>query len=223
MMATNICILISYLMGIRNGWIPHGLPAYRGAYGRMRKRSASTVFQSSHSSKNPSGQNFSRASIVNPRDLLRVARQLAAGALGRNRGRPRQTELRRAVSAAYYAIFHVLAACGANLLVGTTRAHRSQPAWRQTYRALEHRQAKNQCNIRQVMSRFPADIQAFGEQFVAMQVRRHEADYDPLATFSRSTVQQWIDETEKVIDLFQKTQRLDRCAFAVFVLFKLRR
>ena len=73
------------------------------------------------------------------------------------------------------------------------------------------------------MNRFPADIQAFGEQFVAMQVRRHEADYDPLATFSRSTVQQWIDETERVIDLFQQTQRLDRCAFAVFVLFKFRR
>ena len=43
---------------------------------------------------------------MNPRDLIKIARQLASGAVDGNRGRPRQAELRRAVSAAYYALFH---------------------------------------------------------------------------------------------------------------------
>ena len=46
---------------------------------------------------------------MNPHDLIRMARQLASGDLGSGRGRPRQAELRRAVSTAYYAMFHALA------------------------------------------------------------------------------------------------------------------
>ena len=64
------------------------------------------------------------------------------------RGRPRQTELRRAVSAAYYALFHTLANSCATTLVGSTRANRDQTAWRQTYRSLEHGHAQRQCDNR---------------------------------------------------------------------------
>ena len=154
-------------------------------------------------------------------DLLRIAKQLASGAVGGNRGRPRQAELRRAVSTGYYALFHTLARCGANLLGGATRASRSQPAWRQIYRALEHGHAKNQCD-RPMMSRFPAEIRKFGESFAAMQRQRHAADYDPEANFSRSDVLQLIDETERAIIQFESAAPKDRRAFAIYVLFKLR-
>ena len=43
---------------------------------------------------------------MDPDDLLRIAEGLARGALGSGVGRPRQAELRRAVSAAYYSMFH---------------------------------------------------------------------------------------------------------------------
>ena len=158
---------------------------------------------------------------MNPSDLIRIARQLASGAVGGNRGRPRQAELRRAVSAAYYALFHTLALCGANLLAGSTRANRSQQAWRQTYRALEHGHAKNQFN-RNVIDRFPREIRNFGEIFVEMQRRRHDADYDPVERFSRSEVQILIDVTERTITLFESTAVADRRAFAIYALFKLR-
>ena len=98
---------------------------------------------------------------MNPRDLIRIARRLASGAVGGNRGRPRQTELCRAVSAVYYALFHSLALSAANTLAGSTPASRSGPAWRRTYRALEHRNAKNQCSNSAAMSQFPPEIQAF--------------------------------------------------------------
>ena len=156
---------------------------------------------------------------MNPRDLLRIARQLARGT---NRGRPREANLRRAVSATYYALFHALATCCADMLAGTTRANRSQQAWRQAYRALEHGYAKSQCLNQSVMTRFPAEIRKFGEVFVDMQRQRHRADYDPGATFTRSGVLLRIEETEKTIKQFERTTPNDRRAFAIYVLLRLR-
>ena len=159
---------------------------------------------------------------MNPPHLLDIARLLAGGTGSANPGRPRQTELCRAVSATYYAMFHALALCGANMLAGTTRANRSQPAWRQTYRALEHGPARNQCSNTAVMARFPQEIQDFGELFTSMQRLRHYADYDPEARFTRDRVLQLIDETARIIDRFDNVSTQDRRAFAILVLFRLR-
>ena len=62
---------------------------------------------------------------MKPEDLIRIAESLASGRAGNLAGRPRQAELRRAVSAAYYALFHTLANSCADLLVGTMSANRS--------------------------------------------------------------------------------------------------
>lgn len=160
---------------------------------------------------------------MNSDDLLRVAEGLARGALGSGRGRPRQVELRRAVSTAYYALFHALARCCADTLIGATRSeNRSQPAWRQTYRALDHAQAKGRCNNTEMMNRFPISIRAFGETFVEMQPQRHNADYDPEATFTRDRVLQLIDEASRVITLFNDADDKDRRAFAAYVMFRMR-
>lgn len=157
---------------------------------------------------------------MNPSDLLRIAEQLARGAIGSGRGRPRQAELRRAVSAAYYALFHTLALCGANMLVGATRASRSQPAWNQVYRGLEHGYARSQCNNHTVMSRFPQEVQNFGDLFTIMQQERQTADYDPSASFSRSHIIYLVDETARIIAQFDSAEARDRRAFAVFALFR---
>ena len=159
---------------------------------------------------------------MNPYDLIRIARQLATGAAGGGVGRPLQAELRRAVSTAYYALFHALAHCCADMVVGSTRSGRSQAAWNQTYRALEHGLARNQCNNRSMIRRFPTEIEGFGKQFVEMQQRRHFADYDPETSFLREEVMQMIDETESVITTFNAVPNADKRAFAVYVLFRLR-
>ena len=158
---------------------------------------------------------------MNPPHLIAIARQLAARE-GR-RGRPRQTDLCRAISAAYYAMFHTLARCGADLLAGATRAGRSQPAWEQTYRALEHGHARNQCRNQSMVSRFPLDIQDFAEHFVEMQRYRHYADYAPITDFERFRVAQLVGLTERTINLFNGMPTRDRRAFAIYVLFRTRR
>ena len=159
---------------------------------------------------------------MNPLDLLRIAEGLARGAIGSGRGRPRQAELRRAISAAYYALFHTLALCGANTLVGAARTNRGQPEWIQVYRALEHGYARNQCSNRAAMSRFSPAIRRLSELFVFMQRERQTADYDPNASFSRTRVLRLVEETAQIIGEFNDTDARERRAFAVFILFRMR-
>ena len=162
---------------------------------------------------------------MNPDDLLEIAESLASGRIGSQRGRPRQAELRRAISAAYYALFHVLASNCADMLVGARSSTGTRQAWRQTYRALDHGRVKSQCTERRpkrVLARFPQEIQDFADQLIRMQRVRHLADYDPFEHFSRSAVSQFIEETKGAIAEFRQVGREHRRAFAIFVLFNLR-
>ena len=159
---------------------------------------------------------------MNPDDLIRIAEHLASGGLGGGIGRPVQAELRRAVSAAYYALFHALSRSCANILVGVAPASRSQPAWSQVYRALEHGHAKNQCSNWRMLSRFPRQIRGFADSVVEMQRHRQEADYNPDARFSRSDVLLFIRDAKRAISEFADTDARDQQAFAVHVLFRVR-
>ncbi|HVY50205.1 MAG TPA: hypothetical protein VHA07_01450 [Devosia sp.] len=64
---------------------------------------------------------------MKPGDLIAQARRLANA----SPKRPRDADLRRAVSAAYYALFQAIAKASADLLVGSAGASRSDKAWRQ--------------------------------------------------------------------------------------------
>ena len=140
-----------------------------------------------------------------------------------SRGRPRQADLRRAESTLYYAMFHYLAQCCADTLVGYSRKHRSKHAWRQVYRALKHGPARARCRDKQTLSQFPEEIRDFAGVFASLQEKRELADYDP-----------WPRELTKgevFLDLivvygslvrFRDVPIKDRRAFAVFLLFEKR-
>ena len=160
---------------------------------------------------------------MDPDDLIEIARHLTAESVAGDRGRPRQAWLRRAVSAAYYALFHAMARSCADMVAGATPASRSHAAWRQVYRSLEHGHARNQCKNKTVMEKFPEGIQSFGRAFVEMQRQRHSADYDPDPKLLRTDVKQLIDKTAKAITEFNKTTPADRKAFAIYVLLRTRR
>ena len=153
-------------------------------------------------------------------DLLKTADELVAGA-GRNR-RPRQSNLRRAVSMAYYAMFHCLANCCATTLVGGPNADKNKSAWIQVYRALEHGTVKKNYRNKNFLSKFPQDIENFANAFVSLQEKRHLADYDPVARFTKVEVQRDIATTRVVIKGFRSAPAKHRKAFAVYVLFKKR-
>ena len=155
-------------------------------------------------------------------DLVLIARKLATGVIGSTKGRPREAELRRAVSTAYYALFHTLARSSADLLVARTKEYQSQLAWQQAYRALDHEETRKRCLNTKRMAGFPPAIRDFADAFVAFQQLRHLADYDPLAKFSRSMVRQWIEEVDNTISGFNSVERSHRKAFAAYLLFRRR-
>ena len=156
---------------------------------------------------------------MSPDDLLAVADNLVQG----GPGQPNQVELRRAVSTVYYALFHELANNCADLLVGPRSPTQTNQAWRQAYRALDHGVIRRKCNQPILDTHFPAGIQDFAKQFVKMQETRHKADYDPFEAFTRSGVEQLIRESRTAIQGFRSAAERDRRAFAVFVLFPIRR
>ena len=134
-----------------------------------------------------------------------------------------ETDLRRATSTAYYALFHCLAQGCADLLVGGPSSARDLAAWTQTYRALQHTTARQRCNNLARMLHFPIPIQNFGAVFVRMQIQRHDADYNPDSEFTKQDVIQNINEAENAINGFVRAPIKDRRAFAVYVLLDNRR
>ena len=151
---------------------------------------------------------------VKSHDLIETARSLTEI----SPRRPSQANLRRAVSTAYYAMFHCLAGCAANLIIGRTR----KPAWHQTYRALEHGKARNACEDRGALAAFPPEMRNFADMFVALQKARQQADYALDGRYDKLTVLGAIDMAERAIVRFEQTDAQHRRAFVAHVLFKRR-
>ena len=152
---------------------------------------------------------------MDPHDLMEAARALAES----GHAPPTQARLRRAVSTAYYAMFHCLAASAADLFIGTER----NPAWHRTYRALEHGRARSACQQGRVMREFPTEIRDFAKAFVVLQKARQQADYALDAdAYRKSDVLGHIASAELAIGRFERADVAARRAFAAHVLFRQR-
>lgn len=148
--------------------------------------------------------------------LLSLARRLARP----SRRQADPVEQRRAISTAYYAVFHAIAGDAANLLVG---AHETQSAaWGAIYRALEHRQAKEACQ-KAVQAGFSDEICAVARHFVLLQARRHIADYDPFFDPINDNVAGDVESAADAIARYFACPEPARRAFAVHLLFRPRR
>ena len=151
--------------------------------------------------------------------LLEAARLLAGSTYAPAPiGRPRQTMLKRAVSNAYYAMFHALCRSNANTIVGTSPAPTYTQEWSRTYRALEHRFASDRMN-RHSTGR-PLALQDFATVFTILQEHRHRADYDPEAAYLRREVTSLIDRAETATQAFLASSAADRRALATIVLLR---
>lgn len=135
---------------------------------------------------------------------------------------PHHTHLRRATSAAYYAMFHCLADACANLLAGEYPRDVSQRAWIQVYRALEHGVVKNRTGNQRIFSRFSPEMKAFAATFVRLQDKRNDADYNPFTTFSDADVEGDIDYAETAIDNFERISEREKRNFAIYILISIR-
>lgn len=137
-------------------------------------------------------------------DLLEQARHLA----GREPTRPRQASLRRAVSASYYALFHLLSSEGAR----SSAPERPTGLRAQVRRAFVHADMKSLCrqfagrtgmseHLRALVS-LPLDpgLILIATTFVALQDERHAADYDTSQSFTRFDVLRLIGDVQTAFD-----------------------
>ena len=159
---------------------------------------------------------------MNPPDLIAIARTLVNGVIDSGARPASQTELRRAVSCAYYALFHTIAASNAEVLVGALPDGRMSWAWRQAYRAADHRHTRNKLSRASLGSRFPTAIRHFGAVFAATQQARHSADYDPHSEFQETAVRELVDNAETYINAFNQIPDAVRRDLAIHILTNIR-
>jgi uncharacterized protein (UPF0332 family) len=124
--------------------------------------------------------------IPNPEHLFEQAERLVERPPA---GPPRQVDIRRAISAAYYGIFHATLTAAADQFIGVTR--RNSSLYSLVYRSVDHRWFRELCaeakkpqlpdKYQQYVppSRFGGNLQAFATAAIELQEKRHSADYDP--------------------------------------------
>jgi hypothetical protein len=148
-----------------------------------------------------------------PQDLLAQAKHLA----NREPKRPRQASLRRAVSAAYYALYHLLAEAGAQTL-----APPNPPQLRSRIRrAFSHADMKRVCSSFQhnnvenlpdeikplIIEPLQQEFSIVAETFVQLQEDRHMADYDFSKQFARTDVLIKIDMVDQAFAAWRVVRR----------------
>lgn len=133
-----------------------------------------------------------------------------------------ESDLRRAVSTAYFAMLHCVAFSCANAVAGEPDPDAEASVWRHVYRAVEHRQIRDQCNQLRNLKLLP-DLHLFAAEFVRLQGRRHAADYDPYADFGYDDAYGDVFMAMVSIDSFCCAAETDRRAFVSWVMFKRRK
>ena len=133
---------------------------------------------------------------------------------------PAPAAMRRAISAAYYAMFHALAANNADVLIGPARNQLTTDAWIRIYRGLNHNHARSQ--LQQNRTNLSAGVRTFADLFRDLQNERHNADYNPQATFTIQAATTWLDKAEATITDFLQTGRTERAAIAILTLVRSR-
>lgn len=164
--------------------------------------------------------------LINPEHLF----EQADGLVATQAGRPRQADVRRAISAAYYGVFHAIITQGVNLFVGATNqnsknyglAYRSvDHAWlRELCREVQKPTLPNRYRLYEPNNGFGPNIQAFAIALVDLQEKRHVADYDITATMRQSDAVLAVKTARAALRRFSKASKTRRNLFLGLLLFR---
>ena len=144
-------------------------------------------------------------------DLLDQAKQLAQ----LDPRRPRQANLRRAISSAYYALFHLLAWEASAL-------YAAEPGMAaRINRTLNHGDMKR-ASLMIANDKLPKalqppgggyitlpDLKSVANTFVSLQQARHEADYDLSRSFRRQEALDFVDSVRQTFEVWGRVRSTD--------------
>ncbi len=152
--------------------------------------------------------------MIDPQELIDTCHKLVPQSADPP---PSQADLRRAVSIAYYAVFHTLAASNAELIAGQPQSSMSAYAWERVYRRLDHGRARN--NLRAVLNLLSQTGEYFARTFIDLQDLRQEADYDPNFSITRTITLNAIAQAETAIRNFVQLTQEERRLLAAQSMF----
>ena len=139
----------------------------------------------------------------------------------------RQTDLRRAISAAYYGLFHFTLTAAADMIVGA--AERSSARYSLVYRSVEHSRLRQLCSQLsatkpQNLPLVPPDgfgsIADFARNAGNLYELRNFADYDPSRDFTPEGARLAISDARQAVKWFQEAAPDQQVAFLTLLLFK---
>jgi hypothetical protein len=165
--------------------------------------------------------------MLDPEHLLQISEKLVRNT---GAGAPRQAVLRRAVSTAYYAVFHALCGQTAETFVPANN-RKSRVLF---YRSLDHSKARSRCkelgkshldtplkNFFEITA-FSDALRIFANNFALLQELRHRCDYDPDYRLSKAETQQAIDDASQAIGCLASADLDERNRFLAYLLFGIR-
>jgi hypothetical protein len=174
----------------------------------------------------PLKKSFKKVAILNPDHLFEQAERLVQPPAA---GPPRQVDVRRAISAAYYGLFHAMLIASADQFVGVTKRSTNQYAL--VYRSIDHGSLRKLCETAKAQSLPPKyarntpagglgrNISAFAAAFLELQEKRHAADYDPIVRVKTSDAKLAISSARAALVRFQQSDDEERKAFLSLLLF----
>lgn len=164
--------------------------------------------------------------VLSPDHLFDQADRLIAPPGG---GAPRQADLRRAISNAYYAVFHAIVTQAADNFVGKT--NRASPRYALVYRSIDHASLRQLCedvkkttlpakySMYTPKDGFSDDLIALATAVVDLQEKRHLADYDPLFRVSMSDAVLVVATGRAALERFRNASRTQRKTFISLLAF----
>jgi hypothetical protein len=154
--------------------------------------------------------------MPDPNELLAVARLL----IDETSGPASDAQLRRAVSTAYYAVFHKILREAADRFVGPD--HSSKAAYRLVYRNFDHSRVREIClklNVSALSAPMRLDLgrdtvslemRDFASSFPFLQFARHRADYDPGYVIATPDAANHIAAAQTAMAAFDQTAEAER-------------
>jgi hypothetical protein len=167
--------------------------------------------------------------IPNPEHLFEQAKRLIERQAS---GAPRQVDIRRAISAAYYAVFHFALREVADEFVG--KGQQTSAAYALAYRSLSHKKLADICKevkkpeLKASLKKYAPEagyswhIREFSELVVQLQEKRHEADYNPSPKFRLADARADIAAAEAAIERFSLADPEEKRVFLALLVFQAR-
>jgi uncharacterized protein (UPF0332 family) len=142
--------------------------------------------------------------------------------------RPKQVNLRRAISSAYYALFHLLAAEASSLYAAepeiASRISRTlnHGEMKKTSLMIANGKLPRAIQLPSGGYSAPADLKVVAKTFVSLQEARHEADYDVSRIVKRQEVLESVESARQAFGAWERIRKTDDARFylACFHLWK---